>query len=91
MFKSFFSVTPWVALPNILGCGANSGEATVFEKLLRSESELEGLVPLARDLLDDEGKRAEAVERLQRLKNTCMKPGANAKAAEVLNDFLNSI
>ncbi len=91
LFKSFFSVTPWFALPNILGCGANSGEATVFEKLLRSESELEGLVPLARDLLDDEGKRAEAVERLQRLKNACMKPGANAKAAEVLNDFLNSI
>lgn len=91
LFKSFFSVTPWFTLPNILGCGANSGEATVFEKLLRSDSELEELVPLARDLLEDEGKRAEAVERLQRLKNACMKPGANAKAAGVLNDFIGSI
>ena len=91
LFKSFFSVTPWFTLPNILGCGANSGEATVFEKLLRSDNELEAVAPLARGLLDDEKKRAEAVERLQRLKNACMKPGATARAAEVLSDFLASI
>lgn len=91
LFKSFFSVTPWFTLPNILGCEANSGEATVFEKLLRSDSELEELVPLAMGLLEDDQRRTEAVERLQRLKNACMKPGANAKAAEVLTDFLGSI
>ncbi len=91
LFKGFFSVTPWFTLPNILGCAANAGEATVFEKLLRSDNELEPIAPLARELLDDEEKRAEVVGRLRKLKEACLMPGANAKAAAVLNDFLSSI
>ena len=91
LFKGFFSVTPWFTLPNILGCAANAGEATVFEKLLRSDSELEAISPIARELLDDQEKRAEVIDRLRKLKEACMVPGANAKAAAVLNDFLSSI
>jgi len=91
LFKNFFSVTPWFTLPNILGCGANGGEATVFEKLLRSEAELEEIAPVALKLLEDEQERTEVVDRLRKLKDVCMTPGANAKAAAVLNDFLGSI
>ena len=91
LFNNLFSVTPWFTLPNILGSAANEGEVTVFEKLLRSDEELEEIVPRALELLEDERKRTEAVERLRRLKAACMTPGANAKAAAVLSDFLASI
>ena len=91
LFKNFFSVTPWFTLPNILGSAANEGEVTVFEKLLRRDEELEEIAPVAIGLLEDELKRGEVIDRLQKLKAACMMPGANAKAAAVLNDFLSSL
>ena len=91
LFKNFFSVTPWFTLPNILGSAANEGEVTVFEKLVRSDDELEESAPVAIGLLEDELKQGEVVDRLKKLKAACMIPGANAKAATVLNDFLSSL
>ena len=91
LFNNFFRVTPWFTLPNILGGAANDGELTVFEKLLRRDEELEAIVPVALGLLEDEQKRTEVIERLRKMKAACMTPGANAKAAGVLNDFLASI
>jgi lipid-A-disaccharide synthase len=81
------SVTPWIALPNILGCGPNGGEATVLERLFWRDPSDE-LAPLARALLDEGKERDAALVRLRHLKEARLQPGSDARAARVLLDFL---
>ncbi len=83
------SVTPWIALPNIVGSGPNGGEATVVEKLFWEDPSDE-LAPIARSLLDEGAARDDALERLERLKDSCFRRGSGAAAAEVLLAFLES-
>ncbi len=86
MFEHF-AVTPWIALPNILGASVNGGEATVVEELFYDEPH-EGIATSARELVDDGEARSRALEALGRLKRAFFRPGGGARAAETLLAFL---
>ena len=83
-----FSVTPWIALPNILGAAANGGEPSVTEKLFWRDPTSE-LAPIGRALLHDTGERRECLERLSRLKRAVFLPGGVQRAADALIEFLD--
>jgi lipid-A-disaccharide synthase len=85
-----FSVTPWIALPNIVGSGVNGGEATVVEKIFWEDPSAE-LAPIARSLLDDGPPRDDALARLSRLKKSCFQPGSGVRAAKTVLKFLDDV
>ena len=87
MFRNF-GVTPWIALPNILGSGLQDDELTVFEKVFISEPGAE-VAPVARSLLEDGEVRSRAIARLKRLKESALRPGGIGKAAATLLSFLD--
>lgn len=81
------SVTPHFALPNILGFGLAGGEAIVPECLC-GRSDGAGLAELASALLSESPLRARMLERLNALKRRVLEPGATARAAQALFEFL---
>lgn len=83
----FFRVTPWIALPNIIGSSLQGSEPTVVEKLFSSDPSLE-LAPVARALLDDGEERSRAIDRLRRLKEVALQPGGVRTAAQALLEFV---
>ena len=86
-FFQFVRVTPWFALPNILGCSVTGGEPTVMEKLLTGDIS-EEVIRRARALIDDDDERGRAVECLRRLKESALQPGGIESAASTLLSFL---
>jgi lipid A disaccharide synthetase len=83
-----FSVTPWIALPNILGAGVNDGEATVYEELFTKEPS-PGAAGLAAQLLVEGEARSAALERLERLRKLLLVPGGIERAADAVLEFLD--
>jgi lipid-A-disaccharide synthase len=84
-----FVVSPAFALPNILGLAVNGdAEPTVVERLLGRELPAD-LPARARRLLEDGEARIEAIQRLQRLKESLFRPGGSALAARTLLDWLD--
>ena len=86
MFR-YFGVTPWMALPNILGCSVNDGQATVIEELFVGDP-CDEVVRHAHALLYDGEERARAIDRLRRVKENVLRPGGVEKAATELLSFL---
>jgi lipid-A-disaccharide synthase len=82
-------VTPFFALPNILGMSLTGGEPTVPERLCAG-GEAPILAPVARALLEPGAERDQAIQRLRRLKETAFAPGATARAAAAFLDFLEA-
>jgi lipid-A-disaccharide synthase len=80
-------VTPWIALPNILGSSVNRGP-TVPELLFSREIPAQ-TAGLLHSLLDEGPERRDAIERLDRLRKTVFQPGGVARAAETLLAFLD--
>jgi lipid-A-disaccharide synthase len=87
LFFRLVSVTPYFALPNILGASLLDGAPVVPERLLAGRDTAD-LAALARSLLDPGPARDDAVRKLRRLKESAFAPGANARAADVLLRFL---
>jgi len=83
------SVTPWIALPNILGSGPNDGADTVEERLFFDDSS-EEIAPVARKLLDDGPERDAALERLRKMKEACFEPGSGVRASQEILAFLDA-
>jgi lipid-A-disaccharide synthase len=81
------AVTPFFALPNILGASLTGGEPLVPERLCRGDEGAD-LAPLVLPLLAEDGARSLTVERLRRLRETYLAPGATARAAAAFLDFL---
>jgi lipid-A-disaccharide synthase len=81
------SVTPYFALPNVLGAGFRDGKPIVHEQLCRGD-EAEKLAPVARSLLEAGPVRDEAIESLRWLKGSAFRPGATSRAADALIAFL---
>jgi lipid-A-disaccharide synthase len=86
---SQYRVTPFFALPNILGMSLSGGEPTVPERLCDGREAPE-LAPVARALLDPGPARDDAVRRLRRLKEVAFAPGATARAAGAFLEFLGA-
>ncbi len=86
---NLFSVTPFIAMPNILGASLNGGEPVVLERLCEGD-EAEELAPIALSLLSDGEERARSIARLTRLKDQVIAPGATARAADALLELLSS-
>lgn len=85
-----YIVTPYFALPNILGAALFDGQPVVYEGLCGDE-EASKLASIARSLLDDGPERTQAITRLQRLKaakRDVFAPGSSARAAETFLEFL---
>jgi lipid-A-disaccharide synthase len=82
-------VTPFFALPNILGMSLSGGEPTVPERLCDG-GEAPVLAPVARTLLEQGPARDDAIQRLRRLKETAFAPGATGRAAEAFLEFLRA-
>lgn len=83
------SVTPFFALPNILGASLAGGAPTVYERLCRGREGPE-VAAVARQLLDPGPTREEAVRRLQALKASVLAPGGVARAVEAFLELLDS-
>lgn len=81
------SVTPFIALPNILGLAGGDAGPTVVEELFAGDPapELAGQV---RELIEDGPARRRAVERLRRLQGSVFRPGGTDQAAGELLEFL---
>lgn len=86
---NLMAVTPFFTLPNILGAQLFEGEPVVHERLCRGD-EADDLARIAGRLLDPGAPRDEALARLRRLKAEVFRPGASARAAEALLEFLGS-
>jgi len=84
-----FSVTPFFAMPNILGAGLNGGKPVVLERLCTG-NEAEELAPIAKELLCDGPARRESIQRLRLLRERVIAPGATARAAGALLEFMDS-
>ncbi|MBI4605619.1 MAG: lipid-A-disaccharide synthase [Planctomycetes bacterium] len=82
-----YGVTPFFAMPNILGARFFGGEPVVLERLCGG-GEAGELAPVARALLEDGPARLEAVQRLRVLRERVFPPGATARAADALLEFL---
>ena len=87
LFFRYFSVTPWIALPNVLSCGLGEEEPLVIEKLFCDDPTAE-LAPRARALLEEGPEREQAVRRLRRFKDDVLRPGGIERAAATLVSFL---
>lgn len=87
LFFGLYSVTPFIALPNILGASLTGGEPTVYERLCNGTEAAE-LAPIARTLLEEGPAREEAIARLRRLKGAVFPMGATARAADALLEFV---
>lgn len=91
----FFSVTPWIALPNILGCGLESGSTeagrgegpVVLERLFVKDPNGE-LASRVKTLLEEGSEREAALRRLRWLREHALRPGGVACAASTLISFL---
>ena len=81
------SVTPWLALPNIIGSSLFGDEATVLEALF-SEDPTDELAPRARELLVDSEARKWTLEKLARIKETFFQPGGTETAARAVLEFI---
>lgn len=86
-FFDFFSVTPFIAMPNILGASLHGGEPVVLERLCHGD-EAEDLARIARSLLTTGEERSRSIAKLKLLKELGIAPGASARAAEALLEFL---
>lgn len=86
--REWFFLAPYFALPNLLGGEASGGEPVVPEYLCRGREGKE-LVDIVRPLLDDTPARAEQIVHLRRIKDEVLQPGASARAASALLDFLS--
>ena len=84
------SVTPYFALPNILGADSRDGKPIVYEQLCRGD-EAEQLAPVARSLLEPGPTRDEAIQSLRRLKESVFRPGATSRSADALIAFLEKL
>ena len=85
-----YIVTPYFALPNILGASLFDGQPLVYEGLC-GDDEAGELASVAKSLLEEGPERAQAVARLQRLKaekQQVFSPGGTARAAEAFLEFL---
>jgi lipid-A-disaccharide synthase len=87
LFFNLFAVTPFFAMPNILGSRLAGGQPIVLERLC-SGGEAEALAPVARSLLEPGPERESAIARLRELKERWIHPGATARAAEALLELL---
>ncbi len=87
LFNNLISVTPFFALPNILGASLTGGEPIVLERLCKG-NEAEELAPIARGLLEEGPTRDASIDRLRRLKERVFAPGATVRAAEALLEFV---
>ena len=87
LLYELFSVTPYFAMPNILGAGWNGGEPLVLEKICNGGEAAE-LAPVATSLLMDGPARRRQIELLRDLKERAIAPGATARAAQALLEFI---
>jgi hypothetical protein len=74
-------------MPNILGAGWNGGEPLVLEKICNGGEAAE-LAPVATSLLMDGPARRRQIELLRDLKERAIAPGATARAAQALLEFI---
>jgi lipid-A-disaccharide synthase len=82
-----YAVTPFFSVPNILGASLFGGQPVVPERLCRGD-EAKELAGAVLPLLKDGEERERAVGRLRRLKEAYLAPGATARAASALLEFL---
>lgn len=82
------TVTPFFSLPNILGAHLFDGEPVVPERLCKGDEAGE-LAREAVSLLEPGPGREAALSRLVRLKEQVFQPGATARAADALLEFLD--
>jgi len=90
LLYSLLIVTPYFALPNILGASLFDGEPVVYEGLC-GEDKVGELAAVAKSLLEEGPERAQSIARLQRLKaekQHVFAPGASARAADAFMEFL---
>ena len=86
-FLNWLAVTPYFALPNILGASLFDGRPAVHEQLCRG-GEGAALAALAAPLLNQGKPRDEAVARLRQIREAYLQPGAARRAASEVVSFL---
>lgn len=89
-FFSAFRVTPWIALPNILGAATNGGEPLVYEKLFVGDP-VDEVAPVLAELLGSRSAREEAARKLRALRDGVLRPGGVETAARAVLEFLASL
>lgn len=82
-----YAVTPFIAIPNILGAALNGGNPIVLERLCQGD-EAEELAPISKALLQDGPEREASIARLRRLKEGVIAPGASRRAAQAVLELL---
>ena len=85
--RNWLFLAPHFTLPNLLSGNESGGAAIVPEHLCRGHEGKE-LTAIVRPLLDDTPARAAQIAHLQRIKATVLQPGASARAATALMEFL---
>jgi len=90
LFLHYIVVPPFFSLPNILGGSLFDGEPIVPERLCRGGEEDE-LARVSTDLLHDGPVRQKTLERLRKVREAYLQPGANARAAAALVDFIDTV
>jgi lipid-A-disaccharide synthase len=89
-FFQLMSVTPFFTLPNILGGRLFGGRPVVLEKLCKG-GEAPEIARAAGELLAPGPAREDAISRLREVKASAFRPGATARAADLLLDFASRI
>jgi lipid-A-disaccharide synthase len=88
-FFAVYSVTPWIALPNLLGAAFTGGDETVPEELFVGAPRDEA-VSILESLLYDEEERARIQKTLEQVRRYSLRPGGIVEAARAIDTFLTA-